>query len=57
MSENKEQNISAVPTTVVVEYLSDLYRQLDTISFNIRRNISYIQPMIEGESKDVSNKD
>lgn len=57
MSENEEQpKISAVPASVVIAYLSDLYRQLDAISFNIRQNISNIQPLIEGEAKDGNNQ-
>jgi len=55
MSE-EQPKISAVPASVVIAYLSDLYRQLDAISFNIRQNISNIQPLIEGEVKDGDNQ-
>ena len=50
---NDEENkpIAAVPTDAVVAYLSDLYRQLDAISFNIRTNITNILPKVDGESK------
>jgi hypothetical protein len=48
--ENKQ--VSAVPTDAVVAYLSDLYRQLDAISFNIRTNITNILPKVEGEVTD-----
>jgi hypothetical protein len=58
MSENEEnKQVSAVPTDAVVAYLSDLYRQLDSISFNIRTNITNILPKVEGEATDVSNQD
>jgi hypothetical protein len=56
MSENQEnKQVSAVPTDAVVAYLSDLYRQLDAISFNIRTNITNILPKVDGEATDVSN--
>lgn len=54
MSENQEEKkVSAVPTEAVVAYLSDLYRQLDAISFNIRTNITNILPKVEGEATDA----
>jgi hypothetical protein len=46
--ENKQ--VSAVPTDAVVAYLSDLYRQLDALSFNIRTNITNILPKVDGET-------
>ena len=46
--DNKQ--VSAVPTDAVVAYLSDLYRQLDSISFNIRTNITNILPKVDGET-------
>jgi hypothetical protein len=56
MSENQEnKQVSAVPTDAVVAYLSDLYRQLDAISFNIRTNITNILPKVDGEATDASN--
>ncbi len=56
MSENQEnKQVSAVPTEAVVAYLSDLYRQLDSISFNIRTNITNILPKVEGEATDASS--
>lgn len=57
MSENQEnKQVSAVPTDAVVAYLSDLYRQLDAISFNIRTNITNILPKVDGEVTDASNE-
>lgn len=57
MSEQEEKTpVSAVPSEAVVAYLSDIYRQLDSISFNIRTNITNILPKQEGESVNVSNK-
>lgn len=42
MSEEEKANekVAAIPTEAVITYLSDLYRQLDSISFNIRTNIT-----------------
>jgi hypothetical protein len=57
MSENQEnKQVSAVPTDAVVAYLSDLYRQLDAISFNIRTNITNILPKVDGEVTDASSE-
>jgi hypothetical protein len=50
MEDNQEKQVSAVPTDAVVAYLSDLYRQLDAISFNIRTNITNILPKVDGET-------
>lgn len=47
---------TAVPVEVVVAYLSDLYRQIDAISFNIRTNINNIMPKVDGEATNVSNE-
>lgn len=55
MSENQEKQVSAVPTDAVVAYLSDLYRQLDAISFNIRTNITNILPKVDGEATDANS--
>jgi len=56
MSDNPEtKQVSAVPTEAVVAYLSDLYRQLDAISFNIRSNITNILPKVEGEITDANS--
>jgi hypothetical protein len=55
MSDEPKEEISGVPTTVVAAYLTDLYRQLEAITFNIRTNINNILPKIEGESKDASS--
>ena len=49
MSEDQDKQVSAVPTDAVVAYLSDIYRQLDALSFNIRTNINNIMPKVEGE--------
>ena len=57
MSENQEKQVSAVPTDAVVAYLSDLYRQLDAISFNIRTNITNILPKVDGEVTDGNNQE
>lgn len=54
MNENQEKQVSAVPTEAVVAYLSDLYRQLDAISFNIRSNITNMLPKVDGEATDGS---
>jgi hypothetical protein len=56
MSDNQEKQVPAVPTEAVVAYLSDLYRQLDAISFNIRTNISNILPKVEGEVTNASSE-
>jgi hypothetical protein len=50
----KEQQVNAVPTEAVVAYLSDLYRQLDALSFNIRTNINNIMPRVDGEVTNAS---
>jgi hypothetical protein len=50
----KEQQVNAVPTEAVVAYLSDLYRQLDALSFNIRTNINNIMPKVDGEVTNAS---
>jgi hypothetical protein len=34
--ETKPEQVRAVPVDAVVNYLADIYRQLDAISFNIR---------------------
>jgi hypothetical protein len=52
MEDNQDKQVSAVPTDAVVAYLSDLYRQLDAISFNIRTNITNILPKVDGEVTD-----
>ena len=57
MSDNQEETkVAAVPTDAVVAYLSDLYRQLDAISFNIRTNITNILPKVDGEATDVDKQ-
>jgi len=55
MEDNQDKQVSAVPTEAVVAYLSDLYRQLDAISFNIRTNITNIMPKVEGEVTNASS--
>jgi hypothetical protein len=57
MEDNQEKQVSAVPTDAVVAYLSDLYRQLDAISFNIRTNITNILPKVDGEVTDGNNQE
>ena len=57
MSNNEEKPVQAVPTEAVVAYLSDLYRQLDAISFNIRTNINNIMPKVEGEVTNASSSE
>lgn len=58
--ENNEQQPQGlgVPVDAVVAYLSDIYRQLDAISFNIRTNITNIapKPPIEGEVTNASSE-
>lgn len=44
------EQVRAVPVEAVVNYLADIYRQLDAISFNIRSNINNIAPKQEGET-------
>lgn len=56
MDQPKEEQVPAIPTEMVVAYLSDLYRQLDALSFNIRSNITNILPKVEGEAKDGNNQ-
>jgi hypothetical protein len=51
---NDKQQVNAVPTEAVVAYLSDLYRQLDALSFNIRTNINNIMPKVDGEVTNAS---
>lgn len=55
MEETKKPT-AALPADAVVAYLSDVYRQLDAISFNIRTNITNILPKVdaEGESENVN---
>lgn len=53
MSEEQNKQTAGVPVDALVAYLSDLYRQLDNISFNIRTNIQNILPKVEGEVKDA----
>jgi hypothetical protein len=57
MEDNQEKQVSAVPTDAVVAYLSDLYRQLDAISFNIRTNITNILPKVDGEVTDGNSQE
>lgn len=49
MSENETKGPPGVPVDALIAYLSDLYRQLDAISFNIRTNIQNITPKVDGE--------
>jgi hypothetical protein len=55
MSEEQNKQMAGVPVDALVAYLSDLYRQLDNISFNIRTNIQNILPKVEGEVKDADS--
>ena len=50
------EQVRAVPVEAVVNYLADIYRQLDAISFNIRSNINNIAPKQEGEP-DVNSQE
>ena len=50
------EQVRAVPVEAVVNYLADIYRQLDAISFNIRSNINNIAPKQEGESNGNSQE-
>ena len=47
--------IRAVSVDVVVGYLSEIYRQLDAISFNIRSNLNNISQQ-EGETNGNSQE-
>lgn len=40
MNQEENEKVAAIPTEAVIAYLSDLYRQLDSVSFNIRTNIT-----------------
>jgi hypothetical protein len=52
MSENNEPSTGVgIPIEVLVNYLTDLHRQLDSIAFNIRTNITNLQ----GETKNASS--
>jgi len=50
------EQVRAVPVEAVVNYLADIYRQLDAISFNIRSNINNIAPKQEGETNGNSQE-
>jgi hypothetical protein len=54
--ENQTPPQAAVPVEAVVAYLSDLYRQMDAISFNIRTNINNIMPKVDGEVTNASSE-
>lgn len=46
MSESQEPkptNGVGIPLDVIVNYLTDIHRQLDSITFNIRSNITNLQ--------------
>jgi hypothetical protein len=46
MSESQEPkptNGIGIPLDVIVNYLTDIHRQLDSITFNIRSNITNLQ--------------
>lgn len=47
---NQTQGIG-VPVDVIINYLTDLHRQLDAITFNLRSNITNLQ----GEAKNASS--
>lgn len=58
MSETQTEQsgqIRAVSVDVVVGYLSEIYRQLDAISFNIRSNLNNISQQ-EGETNGNSQE-
>lgn len=40
-----------IPLDVIISYLTDLHRQLDSITFNLRSNITNLQ----GEAKNASS--
>jgi len=54
--ETKPEQVRAVPVDAIVNYLADIYRQLDAISFNIRSNINNIAPKQEGESSNANEE-
>lgn len=50
MTEEKPNGVG-IPLEVVVNYLTDLHRQLDSITFNLRSNITNLQ----GEMKNADS--
>jgi len=46
----QEESTVAIPAGAVAAYLSEVYRQLDSIMFNLRTNINNITPKTEGEN-------
>lgn len=49
MSENQNPQEPGVPVQALVAYLTDIYRHLDTLSFNIRQNIQNMMQTVNGE--------
>jgi hypothetical protein len=59
MSETQTEQsnqIRAVSVDVVVGYLSEIYRQLDAISFNIRSNLNNIS-QTQGEENNGNSQE
>lgn len=62
MSEVTEETKQEVPTVAipagaVSAYLSEVYRQLDNIMFNLRTNINNIAPKTEGENNNGNSQE
>ena len=49
MSEDQQPQEPGVPVKAIVAYLTDVYRHLDTLSFNNRQNIQNMMQTVEGE--------
>ena len=50
---NQENQGLGIPVQAVIAYLTDVYRHLDTLSFNIRQNIQNMTGSISGEATEV----
>lgn len=57
MSENQNPQEPGVPVNAIVAYLTDVYRHLDTLSFNIRQNIQNMMDTIKGEVTQGESED
>jgi len=53
----QEEPTVAIPAGAVVAYLSEVYRQLDNIMFNLRTNINNITPKTEGENTNGNSQE
>jgi hypothetical protein len=53
----QEEPTVAIPAGAVAAYLSEVYRQLDNIMFNLRTNINNITPKTEGENTNGNSQE